>query len=114
MSKYFQGNDSSITKKFSLIEKIGFETFSAKCKVLTTQIDYSGSTITGKGTTPTYAKAEKLFGHFRMLNKVNEVKRLNGYVLFFRNFIPNLGQKLLQFQNFSRKENASRIKIEHH
>ena len=42
------------------------------------------------------------------------MKRLIGFVKFFRHFNSNLGQKLLQFYKFSRKENVFTIRNDHH
>ena len=49
-----------------------------------------------------------------MPNTVKQVKRLIGFVQFFRNFIPNLGQKLLPFFKLLRKENVFTITNDHH
>ena len=44
-----------------------------------------------------------------MPNTVKQVKRLIGFVQFFRNFIPNHGQKLYSFCKLLRKENVLTI-----
>ena len=41
-----------------------------------------------------------------MPNTVKQVKRLIGFLQFFRNFIANLGQNFLPFYKVSRKENV--------
>ena len=73
-----------------------------------------GSTITPKGISPKSAKIEKFLGQIRMPNTVKQVKRLIGFVQFFRNFIPNLGQKLFPFYKLLRKENVFTITNDHH
>ena len=73
-----------------------------------------GGVITPKGISHKSAKIEKFLGQIRMPNTVKQVKRLIGFVQFFRNFIPNLGQKLLPFYKLLCKENASTIKNDHH
>ena len=45
---------------------------------------------------------------------MKQVKRLIGFVQFFRNFIPNLGQKLLPLYRLLRKENVFTITNGHH
>ena len=85
-----------------------------KCEFGTTKIDYLGSTITPKGISAESAKIEKFLGQIRMPNTVKQVKRLIGFVQFFRNFIPNLGQKLLPFYKLLRKENVFTITNDHH
>ena len=49
-----------------------------------------------------------------MPNTVKQVKRLIGFVQFFRNFISNLGRKLLPFYKLLRKENVFKITNYHH
>ena len=49
-----------------------------------------------------------------MPNKMEQVQRLIGFVQFFRNVIPNLGQKLLPFYKLLRKENVFTITNDHH
>ena len=49
-----------------------------------------------------------------MPNTAKQVKRLIGFVQFFRIFIPNLGQKLLPFYKLLRKENVFTITNDHH
>ena len=89
--------------------------FSAhKCEFGTTKIDYSCSTITPKGISPESTKIEKFLGQIRMPNRVKQMKRLIGFVQFFRNFIPTLTQKLLPFYKLLRKENVFTITNDHH
>ena len=85
-----------------------------KCEFGTTKIDYLGSTFTPKGLSPESAKIEKFLGQIRMPNTVKQVKRLIGFVQFFRIFIPNLGQKLLPFYKLLGKENVFTITNDHH
>ena len=49
-----------------------------------------------------------------MPNTVKQVKRLIGFVHFFRIFIPNLGQKFLPFYKLLRKQNLFTITNDHH
>ena len=49
-----------------------------------------------------------------MPNTVKQVNRLIGFVQFFSEFFPNLGQKLLPFYKLLRKENAFTITNDHH
>ena len=75
------------------------------------------STITLKGISPESAKVENFLGQIRMPNtvkQVKQVKRLYGFVQFFRNFIPNFGQNFLPFYKLLRKENVFTITNDHH
>ena len=87
----------ALRKIFDCLRESGLKLSAHKCEFGTTKIDYLGSTITPKGISPESAKIEKFLGQIRMPNTVKRVKRLFGFVQFFRNFIPNLGQKLLPF-----------------
>ena len=99
---------------FDCLRESGLKLSAHKCEFGTTKIDYLGSTITPKGNSPESAENEKFLGQIRMPNTVKQVKRLIGFVQFFRNFIPNLGQKLLPFYELLRKENAFTISNDHH
>ena len=78
------------------------------------KIDSLGSTSTPKGISPKSTKFEKFLVQLRMPNTVKQVKRLIGFVQFFQNFIPNLGQKLLPFYELLRKKNVFTITKDHH
>ena len=104
----------ALRKLFDCLREWGQKFSAHKCEFGTTNIEYLGSTITPKGTSPESAKIGKFFGQLRMPNTVKQVKRLIGSVHFFRNFIPNLGQKILPFYKLLRKENAITITNDHH
>ena len=104
----------ALRKIFDCLRETGLKLSAHKCEFGTTKIDYLGSTITPKGISPESAKIEKFLGQIRMPNTVKQVKRLIGFVQFFRNFIPNLGQKLLPFYKLLRKENVFTITNDHH
>ena len=92
----------------------GLKLSAHKCEFGTTKIDYLGSTTTPKEISPESAKIENFLGQFRMPNTVKQVKRLIGFVQFFRNFFPNLGQKLLPFYKRLREGNVFTITNDHH
>ena len=49
-----------------------------------------------------------------MPQTVKQVKRLIGFVQFFRNYMPSLGEKLLPFYRLLKKDADFRILPEHH
>ena len=104
----------ALRKTFDCSRESGLKLSAHKCEFGTTKIDYLGSTITPKGILPESGKLEKILGQTRMPNTVKQVKRLIGFVQFFRNFIPNLGQKLLPFYKLLREENVFTITNDHH
>ena len=59
-------------------------------------------------------KIKQFLGQIRMPNTVKQVKTLKWLcAFFFRNFIPNLDQKLLSFYKLLRKGNAFTITNDH-
>ena len=104
----------ALRKTFDYFRELGLKLAAHRCEFGTTKIDYLGSTITPKGISPESAKIVKLLGPIRMPNTSKQVKRLIGFVHFFRNFILNLGQKLLPFYKLLRKEKVLTITNNHH
>ena len=102
----------ALRKVFDCLRQSGMKLSTHKCELGTTKIDYLGSTITPRVISPTSATIDKLVEQIRLPNTVKKVKRLR-FVLFFRYFIPKLGQKLLPFCRILRKENAFTITTDH-
>ena len=103
----------ALRKIFDSLRESGLKLSAHKCEFGTTKIVYLFSTITPKGISPESAKIEKFLGQIRMPTTVKQVKRLIGFVHFFRNFIPNPGQKLLPCYKLLRKENIFTITNDH-
>ena len=103
-----------LRKTFDCLIASGLKLSAHKCEFGTAKIDYLGSTITPEGVSPESAKATKFLEQIRMPNTVKQVKRLNGFVQFFRSFMPNLGDKLLPFHRLLRKDDAFAITNDHH
>ena len=82
-----------------------------KCEFAT--FDYLGSTLYLQRISPESSKNEKFLGQMRMLNTVKQVKRLTGFLQFFRIFFANLGQKFSLFYKILRKD-AFTIANDHH
>ena len=98
---------------FDSLRKSGSKLSAHKCEIGTIQLDYLGSTFTTKRVSPKITKIENFLGQIRMPDTVKQKKRLIGFVDFFRNFIPNRGQKLLSFYKLLRKENVFAKTIDH-
>ena len=62
---------------------------------------FLGINISAEGTSP--EKSNQFLDKFKM-PKATKVKRLLGFTHFFRNYIPNLGEKLLSFYKFLKKD----------
>ena len=103
----------ALTKIFDCLRASGLKLSAHKCEFGTTKIDYLGSTITPKGISPEAEKINKFLDKIRMPETVKQVKRLIGFVQFFRSFMPNLGQKLLPFYKLLRKDVEFKTTKEH-
>ena len=103
----------ALRKVSDCLRESGLKLSAHKCE-FGTKIDYLGSATAPEGISPESAKVEKFLGQIRMPNTVKQVERLIGFVQFFRNFIPNLAQKLLPFCKSLRKENVFTITNEHY
>ena len=104
----------ALRKIFDCLRESGLKLSAHKCEFGTTKIDNLGSTITPKKISPKNAKIENFLGQIRMPNTVKQVKRLIGFLQFFRKFIPNLGQKLLPYYKLLSNENVFTITSDHH
>ena len=104
----------ALRKIFDCLRESGLKLSAHKCEFGTTKIDYLGNTITPKRISPESARIEKFLGQIRMPNTLKQVKHLIGFVQFFRDFIPNLGQKILPFYKLLGKENVFTITKDHH
>ena len=103
-----------LRKIFDCLRTSGLKLSAHKCEFGTTKINYLGSTITPKGISPESEKIRKFLDQIRMPTTVKQVKRLIGFVQFFRNFMPNLGDKLLPFYRLLRKDTTFTITNDHH
>ena len=54
--------------------------------------------------TPQKAKVDKFLSNLKLPRTAKQVKRLAGFLQFFRMFIPNLGKKLLGFYKMLKKD----------
>ena len=104
----------ALRKFFDCLRESGLKLSAQKGEFGTTKSDYLGSTITPTRVLPESAKFENFLGELRMPNTVKQVKRIIDFVQFFRNFIPNLGHKLLPFYKLLRKEKVFTVTNDHH
>ena len=67
-------------------------------------INFFGNTITSKVLKPAKEKNEKFLNTTEVPTTVKQVKRLVGFTLFFRSFLPNLAQNLMPWYKLLRKD----------
>ena len=76
-------------------------------------IIFLGSTITSKGLQPEKQKIQKFLNTIKLPTTVKPVKRLLGFTLFFRSFLPNLAQNLMPWYKLLRKDVEFILQDEH-
>ena len=94
----------TLTKTFDCLRASCLTPSAHKSELRTTKIDYLGNTMTPAGITPESDKVKNFLDKIRMPDTVRLVKRLIGFVQCFRNFIPDLDEKLLPFYKLLRKD----------
>ena len=67
---------------------------------------FFGNKISAERISPEKSKISKFLDKFKMPKTTKQVKRLIGFTKFFRNYIPNLGEKLMSFYKLLKKKDA--------
>ena len=98
---------------FDCLRKSGLRLTPHKCEFGMTSITFLGNTITPKGLKPETEKIEKFLKTIKVPATVKQVKRLVGFALFFRNFMPNLAKNLMPWYKLLRKDVEFTIEDEH-
>ena len=93
----------NLRKIFECIRKSGLKLSPNKCQFGVQQITFLGKVITPAGIQPERERIKKFLSKLTMPKTVKQVKRLVGFLQFWRDFIPNLGEKLLPFYKLLRK-----------
>ena len=104
----------TLSKIFDCIQKSGLKLSPSKCEIGTEKMKFLGNIVTPAGVSPEEVKIQKFLRNIRMPQTVKQVKRLIGFVQFFRNYMPSLGEKLLPFYRLLKKDADFRILPEHH
>ena len=94
---------TNLRKTFDLLRRAGLKLSSEKCQFGMSQITYLGNVITTTGIRPEEEKIKAFLKTMKMPQTVKQVKRLIGFLQFFRTFIPALNEKLLPFYKLLRK-----------
>ena len=85
---------------FKCLRGSGLKLLLEKCYFRSQKLDFLGKVITKEGLQPEKDKTEKFLKTLEKPKSVKQVKRLTGYLLFFRSLIPNLNEHLIPFCNF--------------
>ena len=76
-------------------------------------INFLGNKIASKGAQPEKQKIQKFLNTIKLVTTVKQVKRLVGFTLFFRSFLPNLAQKFTPWYKLLRKNVKLILQNEH-
>ena len=103
----------NLREVFKCIDKSGLRLTIKKCEFGLEKISFLGNSITSQGITPNAIKVEKFLETLKMPRNVKQVKRLIGFLQFFRLFLPNLSVKLCEFYKLLRNDVPFIINEEH-
>ena len=95
---------SNVEAIFQCIDKSGLRLTIKKCEFGLAKISFLGNTITSQGISPNEVKVKKFLETMKMPKNVKQVKRLIGFLQFFRLFIPSLSVKLVDFYKLLRND----------
>ena len=87
----------TLKKIFECIRKSGLKLSPKKCEIGTQRMKLLGNVVTPQGVTPEESKIPTFLCKIKMPRTVKQVKRLIGFVQYFSNYMPSLGEKLIPF-----------------
>ena len=104
---------SSLRKIFNCLRRAGLKLSAGKCQFGADRIHYLGNIITTCGIRPQEEKIKDFLATMRIPKSIKQVKRLIGFLQFFRSYIPALNDKLLPFYRLLRKTTQFMIENDH-
>ena len=93
-----------LRQNFQCLRRSGLKLSPEKRVFGSEQVSFLGKVITKEGLKPEKEKIEKVLRTLEIPKSVKQVKRLIGFLQFFRNFIPNLNEHLIAFYKLLRKK----------
>ena len=88
---------------FKHLRRSGLKLSPEKCAFGSEKVSFLGNVITKEVLRPEKDKIEKFLRNLEIPKSVKQVKRLIGFLQFFRSFIPNLNEPLIPFYKLLRK-----------
>ena len=88
---------------FKCLRRSGLKLSPEKCVFGSEKLSFLGNVISKEGLRPEKDKIEKFLRNLEIPKSVKQVKRLIGFLQFFRSFIPNLNEHLIPFYKLLRK-----------
>ena len=89
---------------FDWLRKSGLRLTPHQCEFGISSINFLGNTITPKGLQPEKEKIQTFLNTIKLPTTVKQVKRLVGFTLSFRSFLPNLAQNLMPWCKLLKKD----------
>ena len=101
----------SLREIFICIRQSGIKLPPENWEIATDTMKFLGNNISAEGISP--AKITKFLDKFKMPKTTKQVNRLIGFTQFFRNYIPNLGEKPMSFYKLLKKDAVIETTKEH-
>ena len=99
---------------FICIRQSGLKLSPEKCEIATDTMKFLGNNISAEGISPEKSKITIFLDKFKMPKKnKKQVKRLIGFTQFFRNYMPNLVEKLMSIYKLLKKDAVIETTEEH-
>ena len=103
-SKDFESHLIALRNVFTSIRKCGIRFGIDKCEFGVTKVQYLGSTVTTEGIQPNDKKIEEFLKTVKLPTTLRKVYQFTGFVNWFRNYIPNMAQKMLPFYRLQKSK----------
>ena len=98
---------------FKCVRNAGLRLSMEKCQFGVKTIDFLGHTINQQGSTPNKEKVNNFLKKLKMPKTLKQIRRLIGFVQFFKSYVANLTNQLRPFYSLLRNDNAIIITHEH-
>ena len=103
----------SLREIFIGIRQSGLKLPPENCEVATDTMKFFGNKISAEGISPEKSKITKFLDKFKKPKTTKQVKRLIGSKHFFRNYIPNVDEKIMSFYKLLKKDAVIETTEEH-
>ena len=103
----------NLRENFKSLRRSGLRLAPSKCDFGAKSISFLGNVINEEGLKPEKHKIEEFLSKVRLPTTVKQVKRLIGFLQFFKAYLPNLGKKLIPFYKLLRKDIPFEVLDEH-
>ena len=92
-------------------DRAGLKFNMPKCRLAQAKVEFLGKLISSEGITPLSAKVDKFLKNLKPPTTVKSLQRYIGFVNFYRNYMPKLGNKLHLLQLMLTTETKKNFKV---